>query len=82
MTVVEARNLIEANKKSSIDNVLNIIYARIEEKSKKGWNRMCISEELPQLFTDYDTAIISEAYVSLRENGFKINSMTHFVIWG
>lgn len=82
MTVEQAKNLMTDNRQVAIDAVSTLIFNKIEYKAKKGWARLEISEELPDIFKEYDMPIISEVYGVLRENGFRINVMTHVVIWG
>ena len=66
----------------SIDDILKMIYSIVEIKARKGWGKINISEELPEIYKEYDMSVISEVYGMLRENGYRVNVMTHVVIWG
>lgn len=78
----DAKNLMLNNREQVIDEVVALLSKLIERRASKGWSRVNVEEQSPDIFKEYDMFIIGDAYGILRENGYRVNNMTHDIIWG
>lgn len=77
MDSATAKSIIESNKSAAIAELVSRIETVITEKAGKGWNRACVEN----ISKEYNAPIITEAYNTLRTNGFAVNVMNHTVSW-
>lgn len=77
MDAATAKSIIESNKSAAIAELVSRIEAVITEQAGKGWNRVSVSD----IVKEYNAPLITEAYNTLRTNGFGVNVMNHTVSW-
>ena len=77
MDATAARAFVESNKATATAELFNLLDKAISDRAAKGWNRACVHD----IVKDYSAPIITDAYASVRNNGFTVNVMTHTINW-
>lgn len=81
MNAEAAKQLTIASKASAITEAYNFLQVLIEIKAKKGWTKLEMHTDCPEIYKTYDGAVLMDAFGKLREDGFRVNMISHTVFW-